>query len=80
MPDIVLDDSTPCCLDTSRWPKTLKDQCAFAKKLLAGATGGVGTASTGTWSSSLNATGGGSGGGTGDTWTASIVAPSETWG
>jgi hypothetical protein len=79
MPDPVLDASTPCCLDSSRWPKTLKDQCAFASKILAGATGGMGSPATGTFSNSLNATNGTEGGGGGSSWSLPDEPIAESW-
>ena len=78
MPDPVLDPSTPCCKDFSRLQKK-PAICAVSPKLGSGATGGLSNAATGTWTNTLNATGGGAGGGTGTAWYQPDPAIAEGW-
>lgn len=78
MADPVLDASTPCCSDFSRL-KVVLPKCSTGSALAPGATGGLAKPATGTWSYTLNATGGGSGGGSGFSWTSSDPVTSEGW-
>lgn len=78
MPDPVLDPSTPCCRDFSRLQQKPR-RCATGPTLAPGGTGGLTPPATGTWTNTLNATGGGSGGGTGASWIIAPPASGESW-
>lgn len=78
MPDPILDESTPCCKDFSRFA-TEPDFCD-QKTLAPGATGGSAFASTGTWTPTLNAAGGGTGGGSGIAYYQPDPIIAESWG
>lgn len=74
----VIDDSDPCCIDLSTLAQALGG-CDGGPIAGPGATGPMEQPRTGTWSSSLNATGGGSGGGSGSSWSSSDPT-AEAWG
>lgn len=72
----LLDDSDPCCVEPSSLPPNF---CADGPLLGSGNPGQTGLPATGTWTNSLNATGGGSGGGFGSSWSAPDPEIEEGW-